>query len=177
MFSLLLILCLGVWRHDRRDAKLLMIPAALVCIAMYAFFYLWTVHDHIFFQPLHLLHRERMSGLAPSIIGPIGGIILVLLILFKMKGHVEQWILAGGGLLLVAFAPTGIGELGQVWHRMEYWEGANYLSFGISLIATYLALNIAKTPAKVAESDGSRPWKRVCTDPCPENLDGQSESR
>ena len=53
-------------------------------------------------------------------------------------------ILAGGLLLLTVFGSTGLGELARVLPHVDAWEGANYLSFGISLIAAYLALMVGE---------------------------------
>ncbi len=144
IIGLLLILGLGIWRRNRLDARWMMTAALTTCGTLYLFFYLWTVRDHVFFQPLHLLHRERASGLAATLIGLLSGVIVVAWILLKMKGSSPDWILAGGLLLLTVFGSTGLGELARVLPHVDAWEGANYLSFGISLIAAYLALMVGE---------------------------------
>ena len=139
MVVLAFILCIGVWRCNREDAKHLTVPAILVLVLSYTFFFLWTQHDHVFFQPLHLLSRERRSGVLPSVVGPIFGMAILLWVFFKMKGKSEQWLLAGGLLLVGTFAPTGFGELTGTIHQLKLWEGANYVAFGVSALAAYLA--------------------------------------
>ena len=138
MAILPLVLGLGLWRKDRRTAKYFILSALVVAIAFYLFFYLWTVIDGIYFQPLHLLYRERRMGLWSSVPGPLAGLLVLGWIWFRLGGHLRGWLIASGTLLLVLSAPTGLAELANA-HDPAIWEGANYVSFGLSLFVVYLA--------------------------------------
>lgn len=140
MVVFLLPILFGLWRKDRFAAQRFLAAAVVVSAVFYLFFYFWTVKDHVFFQPLHLLHRERQSGLLPSIVAPLGGLCVLLWALLRMGSSVRSWLLALAALCLALFAPTGLGELTTRWAALENWEGANYVAFGLSLLVTYIAL-------------------------------------
>lgn len=144
MAALVFILAVGLWRKNPHAARRFILAAILVCAGLYLWFYVWTIRDHLYFQPLHLLHRERRSGLWASIVGPAGGLLVLLWVVFRMTGQVRDWLLAAAILVAILFAPTGLGELVTRWGNVANWEGANYISFGLSLFVCYLALGTSR---------------------------------
>lgn len=146
MLLLVVVPAVGLWRIHRRNARFFVASALLVFAMVGGFFYLWTVRDHLFFQPLHVLHRGRRSGLFFSIIGPLSSLVVLFWIFRRMSGHVRDWLFASAALMFALFLPVGVGELTTRWPNMASWEGANYVSFGLSLLVAALALGGTSAP-------------------------------
>ena len=145
MILFFLVLALGIWRKDKKSARWFIVPAIALSSCFYAFFYLWSLHDGVFFQPFHLLSRARASGSSTGIFTPLATATVLLAIWWKLDGFAKSWALAGGFLALALFVPTGLGELAHVAPAFESWEGANYVSFGLTLFAVYLALQTTES--------------------------------
>jgi hypothetical protein len=142
MIILLLILCLGLFRL-RPKAGLLFLSISLpFTLLIHGIFYLWTREDHIFYQPFHLFSRGARATNHPlQLIGLLAVMLVAVSLFLRMKARAEDWIAYSGLLLAAAFVPVGLGELRLVHSHYQIWEGANYVSFGASLLAIAVALH------------------------------------
>jgi len=138
---LVLILGLGLYRRRARAGAIFLAISLSTASFLHGVFYLWTRHDGVFYQPLHLFRRAGRSGHATEIVAVIGASIVALGIMTLMKGQPRDWIFAGGLFLVAAFVPQGVGELIRGHGDYKMWEGSLYVSFGLSLLAATLALS------------------------------------
>lgn len=145
MIVLLLIVGLGLYRLKPRSGSLFLSVSLSVACFLHIVFYLWTRHDGVPYQPLHLLHRAAVhSGYGMELLGIVSAMAVAAWILARMRGQAQDWIFAGGLFLIAAFVPIGFGELLTSHGNLAEWEGSNYVSFALSLMAATLALDAAE---------------------------------
>lgn len=152
MIVLVLFLCVGLYRRHRRSGVIFAVISIPLTAVWHVAFYLWARSDHTYYQPLHLLGRAASTGTEFPLIGLLGGLVVCLWAALRMRGLASDWMLAGALFLVLSFVPEAIGELVALHGNFAAWEGANYLSFGDSLLVAYLALTAARRDPDLGRS-------------------------
>lgn len=142
-------LCLSV--VNRRRALQFALLSVGLALIVHLGFYLWAVHDGIFYQPLHVFGRAK-AGSSMLVLG-LGGLIWLGAAWFTFRKVTHQpasWLIFLWVSVAIPFITVGVGELLSkgifsltVWAN---WEGKGYTVFTIPLLLAALALYKVKVP-------------------------------
>ena len=147
---------------DRRACFTFGVPAFVVAIGLHVGFWLWGESVHAAYQPMHVFGRAQAA---------LGGAGLVAAAMLwgavewglgrRVPRHLADWLFHHWHLLFVPFALVGVAELLRADPiDLAHWEGKNYVTFTLPLLAASLALRWAGTEdggAPGGEQGGAAP--------------------
>lgn len=126
--------------------------STFIAILTHAVFYIWSVSEDRFYQPMHVFGRASSS--VPIELLGFGGFVWVVLIVAlrkRLTKSVSSWLVFMWFLLAVPFIGIGLAELVrdnifslESWAR---WEGKGYVMFTLPLLIAGLVLDGAERKA------------------------------
>jgi hypothetical protein len=137
MVILLCVTTLGLWRQRRIRGIVYGLTSLFTAIGLHAGFWFWALRNGDRYQPLHVfgIATRGAGGHTASVLSGCAWV------LRAVNTSLRTWLIGSWVIMICLFVPVGLKEF-YVSHFNLAWEGDNYVSFALPLLAASLALGI-----------------------------------
>ena len=169
MIAALPVIGLGLWRLRPAQGTVFLTFSMATALLLHAAFYAWSLQLGQLYQPLHVFMRgQRAMGPVLLLFGIVAELAIAYALWRKLSGVSWTWMAGCWSLLAPPFALVGFSELFKAGPislgALQHWEGSNYLSFTLPLLAGALSIGIGDdSEARLSVRGGGGSPSRVVT--------------